>query len=441
MKDAVESLGDIGSYFDRLWPMLRSITGEGVRQTHDLISEVVPLTRIEIPSGTECFDWVVPKEWVVDEAYVVDPDGRRILDVREHNLNLVNYSVAFEGVLSRRELDVHLHSLPEQPDAIPYVTSYYAPQWGFCLPHSQRQKLPDGDYQVVIRTEHIDGSMTVSESVLEGDEEGEVLISVNTCHPSMANNELSGPLVSMFLYRRLAALARRRLTYRFVFLPETIGAIAYLSLRGEHLREKLIAGYVVTCVGQAAPFTYKRSRRGDSLADRAALCVLRDLGVTPQILEFTPGGSDERQYCSPGFDLPVGSLMRSMYKTYPQYHTSLDDRSFISFEALQGSIDAYHRMCLALDGNVVHRNLFPYGEPQLGRRELMPPRTPEYQFSDSTHDWVWAVKWVLNLSDGKHDLIAIAERSGLDLHLLRRAADACVSDGLLIRDEGKASGC
>ena len=432
-----ESLAEIESYFDRLWPLLRSVTGAGVRQTHDIISEVVPLKRIEIPSGTVCFDWTVPKEWVVHEAYVVAPDGTRMLDVHENNLHLVNYSVAFERTLSRQELDEHLHSLPDQPDAIPYVTSYYAPRWGFCLSHRQRQRLPEGEYQVVIQTTHIEGSMTLSEAVLAGEEQAEVLISTNTCHPSLANNELSGPLVSMFLYRRLAALARRRLTYRFVFLPETIGAIAYLSLRGEHLREKLVAGYVVTCAANAAPFTYKKSRRGSALADRAAMYILRELGGAARIVDFAPGGSDERQYCSPGFNLPVGSLMRSMYHEYPQYHTSLDNREFISFEALQGSVDAYFRICRALDVNVVYRNLFPYGEPQLGRRQLIPAFTPGHVYAADVDQWAWAVKWVLNLADGENDLLAIAERSGLSLPMLHSAAQACLAGGLVARDDSR----
>lgn len=437
-----ETTEEIESYFERLWPLLRSITGEGVRRTHDIISEIVPLTRIEVPSGTVCFDWTVPKEWVVQEAYVIAPDGRRMLDVQDNNLHLVNYSIAFEGCVSRRELDEHLHSLPEQPEAIPYVTSYYMSQWGFCLADRQRQRLIEGTYQVVIRTQHIDGSMTLSEAVLQGDEQNEVLISTNTCHPSLANNELSGPLVSMFLYRRLASLPRRRLTYRFVFLPETIGAVAYLSIRGQHFRKNLVAGYVVTCVGDSAPFTYKKSRRADSVADRAASCVLRELDAAGQgrIVDFVPGGSDERQYCSPGFNLPVGSLMRSGYNTYPQYHTSLDDREFISFEAIQGSIDAYLRLCLAVDVNVVYRNLIPCGEPQLARRQLLPPLMTgrAYQaYSADDHRRVWAIKWLMNLADGDNDLLAIAERSGLDVGSLNEAAQACLDAGIMARDDSR----
>ena len=435
VRPRTESLEEIESYFDRLWPLLRSLTGAGVRQTHDIIAEVVPLTRFEFPSGTRCFDWTIPKEWVVGDAYVVDPDGKRLLDVHENNLHLVNYSVPFEGRLDRRELDEHLHSVPQQPDAIPYVTSYYFPRWGFCLSDRQRQGLPEGEYQVVIRTQHIDGAMTVSEAVLPGDEEGEVLISTNTCHPSLANNELSGPLVAMFLYRRLASLTARRLTYRFVFLPETIGAIAYLSMRGELFCEKLVAGYVVTCAGSASPFTYKRSRRGDSLADRAASCVLREVDLSgSRIIDFAPGGSDERQYCSPGFNLPVGTLMRSEPNRYPQYHTSLDNKEFISMEALQGSIDTSFRLCMALDGNVVYRNLIPYCEPKLGSRHVIPAFTPGHVYAPDIERWIWAVRWVLNLADGKYDLLAIAERSRLDIDLLRSAAQVCLRAGILTRD-------
>lgn len=420
-----ETPEEIAHYFDRLWPILRSITGEGVRQSHDILGELVPLKRIEIPSGSKALDWQVPQEWVVREAYIIDPDGVRILDVRENTLHLVNYAVPFQGTLSRGELEAHLYSLPEQPDAIPYVTSYYHPLWGFCLSHHQRQALPKGDYRVVVDTALIDGSLTLSEAVLPGESEREVLISTYTCHPSLANNELSGPLVAAFLFRRLARWNRRRLTYRFVFLPETIGSLAYLQLRGLHLKERLVAGYVVTCIGNAAPFTYKRSRRGNSLADRAALHALschKDVCVH----DFFPSGSDERQYCSPGFDLPVGSLMRSMYGTYPEYHTSLDNRDFVSFDAMQESVATYEAILKTLELNRMYLNLEPYGEPNLGRRGLYPPRgttlPPEH---------ISAILWVLNYSDGEHDLLDISERSKIEISVLHRAAQACLEAGLL----------
>jgi aminopeptidase-like protein len=423
-----ESLSDIESHFDRLWPLLRSISGQGVRQTHDILGELVPLRRIEVPSGTAVFDWTVPKEWAVREAYVVGPDGRRRFDIAENNLRLLNYSVGFRGMVSRKELDAHLYSRPDLPDAIPYVTSYYEPRWGFCVTEHERRSLPDGDYDVVIDADHFDGSLTISEAVLPGEELGEVLLSAYTCHPSLANNELSGPLATAFLHRRIAAWRERRLTYRFVFLPETIGAIAYLKMRGGELREKLLAGYVVTCVGLDAPFTYKRSRRGDSLADRAASHVLRHSGIDYEFRDYVPRGSDERQYCSPGFNLPVGSLMRGVYAEYPQYHTSLDNKSLISFAALQRSIDTYEEMCRALDCNVTFRNLFPYGEPQLGRRGLYPTLGAVDESRSAN-----ALMWLLNLADGSHDILAMADRSGLPVEQLWQVAMVAEKQGLLER--------
>ena len=423
-----DSAGQIEALFDRLWPLLRSLTGEGVRATHDILSEYLPLQRIEVPSGTRVFDWVVPKEWVVRRAYIVAPDGRPILDVADNNLRLVNYSVPFRGTLSRAVLDKHLHSRPDMPDAIPYVTSYYEPRWGFCLSENERTALPDGDYEIVVDTELKDGALTISEAVLPGLEADEVLISTYTCHPSLANNELSGPLVAAMLYRRLAAWPERRLTYRFVFAPETIGAIAYLSLRGDHLRERLVAGYVATCCGLGTHFTYKRSRRGDSLADRAALHALKSLRADHRVRDFTPTGSDERQYCSPGFNLPVGSLIRGAYGEYPEYHTSLDNKSLIDFPALCGTVEAYEAMCRTLDRNETFENVLPYGEPQLGRRGLYPTLGAVDQA-----ERVQAMMWVLNLSDGDHDLLSIAERSGLAIDQLWPAAIVAEEAGILRR--------
>jgi aminopeptidase-like protein len=421
----------IERYFDRLWPLTRSLTGDGVRATHDILGELAPLERTEVPSGSRVLDWIVPPEWVVRDAYLIDPDGRRILDVHENNLHLVGYSTPFRGVLSREELDGHLHSLPAQPTAIPYLTSYYSPHWGFCLAHEQRERLPAGDYEVVVDTElRADGSLTLGEAVLPGEEPGEVLLSTYTCHPSLANNELSGPLVGAFLYQRVAAWPRRRLGYRFVFVPETIGAVAYLARRGDHLRERLVAGYVITCIGDPGPFTLKRSRRGDTLADRAAAYVLggeSDL----RVVDFFPSGSDERQYCSPGFDLPVASVMRTMYGTYPEYHTSLDNRDFISFSAMAESVDAYERILRTLDANVSLVNTYPYGEPQLGRRGLY----PSLGSSKETDARAEAMLWILNQSDGEHDLLDIAARSGVPMELIVDAADDLIRAGLLERGD------
>ena len=419
-----EELTALETYFDRLFPILRSITGAGVRATHDILGELVRLERFEVPSGTPAFDWTVPKEWAVKEAYIVTPSGERILDIRDNNLHLLNYSAPFRGRLSRRELDKHLHSLPEQPNAIPYLTTYYKERWGFCLTHAQRQSLAAGDYEVVIDTELKEGSLTLSEAVLPGESAEEILISTYTCHPSMANNELSGPLVAAFLYRRIAALENRRYTYRFVFLPETIGALVYLNRRGEQLKKNLVAGYVVTCIGDAGGFTYKRSKQHHSLADRAAEYALRDEAA--EILDFSPFGSDERQYCSPGFNLPVGSLMRTMYGRYPEYHTSLDNKGFVSFTALQASVDVYEETLLTLEQNRRYLNLFPHGEPRLDKRGLY-----DSLGHSNVPDLTKTVLWLLSYSDGEHDLLDIAKRSEFSVAQLHAAAQRCVQVGLL----------
>lgn len=418
----------IEAYFDRLWPIMRSITGEGVRQTHDILSELVPLERIEIPTGTICHDWKIPQEWVVREAYVITPDGERILDIADNNLHLVNYSIPFRGKISREDLDKHLHSIEGEPDSIPYVTSYYAPIWGFCISHKMRNSLVEGEYEVVIDTDHIDGSMTMSEAVLPGSSSDEVLISTYTCHPSMANNELSGPLASAFLYRHLAALKNRKLTYRFVFIPETVGSIAYLSLRGDRMREKTVAGYVITCVGDRAPFTYKKSQREDSLADRAAAYVLQRQGDgSNRIRDFFPFGSDERNYCSPGYNLPVGVLARSWPGEFSEYHSSRDNRDAISFKSIASAADTLFEFCKVLEVNQVYENLFPFGEPNLGRRNLMETTGA----GRTRRDHIDAIKWLLNQASGNNDLLSIAERSGINIDKLDEAACKCLDAKLL----------
>lgn len=421
-------LASMEELFDALWPLPRSLTGDGVRETHRLLSSVMPLETFEVPSGTRVFDWTVPPEWRVNEAYVVAPDGRRALDFAESTLRLVGYSAPFRGRLSLEELQGHLHSLPDLPDAVPYVTSYYRERWGFCLSERERRALPPGEYEVVVDTELFPGSLTYSHAVLPGETGAEVLLTSYTCHPALANNELSGPLTLAFLHRRLASWPRRRLSYRFVLAPETIGALAYLHAHGEHLRRAVVAGYVVTCTGGPGGLTYKRSR-DPSLADRAAEHVLAHLHEPhpPRIMGFTPVGSDERQYCSPGFRLPVGSLMRARYGTYREYHTSLDDKAFMDLAAVQRTLDAYEAVCRVLDGNETLVNLSPYGEPRLGERGLY----PDLAVGGSNHRVNEAVFWVLNLCDGENDLLAVAERSGLPFDEVRAAADRLTAVGLL----------
>ena len=419
-----ESPDKIEEYFDRLWPILRSITGKGVRQSHDILSEIIPLKHFEIPTGSKVYDWEIPKEWSVNEAYVVDPEGKKILDIKDNNLHLVNYSIPFTGTVGLAELNKHLYSLPDLPDAIPYITSYYKERWGFCISENERQRLSQGDYQVVIDSKLFDGSLTIGEAFLQGESDEEVLISSYSCHPSMANNELSGPLVLAFLYKRLAQIKNRRLSYRFVLLPETIGAIAYLNMRGEHLKEKLTAGYVVTCIGDAGNFTYKRSRQHNSLADKAALHVLATKNA--KVINFSPLGSDERQYCSPAFNLPIGSLMRTMYGEFPEYHTSLDNKEFISFTALQESIDVYFDMLRSLDKNQKYISLYPHGEPRLDKRGLY-----ESIGHSSVPELSTKVLWLLNYSDGEHDLLDIANLSGYSVNELHEIALICLKAKLI----------
>lgn len=329
-----QEIHQIEAYFDRLWPILRSITGDGARETHDILGELLPLERHEIPSGTKVLDWIVPKEWRVREAYIETPDGQRICDVQENNLHLLNYSIPFFGEMSRSQLDNHLYSLPDRPDCIPYRTSYYKPKWGFCISQNKRLALPEGNYRVHIDTEHFDGSLTMSEAVLPGESDREVLFTTYTCHPSMALNELSGPLITAFLYNRIAAWPKRRLTYRFLFGPETIGAICYLAMRGEELQQKLEAGYVVSCVGDGGAYRVKRSKRHTTVAERAAIYALDQNRADYRVISFNPSGSDEKQYCSIGYNLPFAVLTRTAFGEYPEYHTSDDNKSLMNFQAM-----------------------------------------------------------------------------------------------------------
>ncbi len=415
-------------YFDRLWPLNRSLTGNANRETLKILSEIIDLNISEIPSGTKCFDWTVPPEWNAKDAWIKDSKGNTILDFKNNNLHLLGYSEKFSGKMNLEELKEHLYSLPEMPDAVPYLTSYYKRRWGFCISHNQLSDLKDDNYEVLIDSDlNEKGSMTISDAVLKGSTDEEILISTYICHPSMANNELSGPLVSAFIYSELKKIKNRRYTYRFVFVPETIGVIAYLSLHGEMLKEKLAAGYVVTCIGDKGSFTYKKSRRGNSLADRAAKLVLAQSEKDYITEDFFPTGSDERQYCSPGFDLPVGSLMRTRYGKYKEYHTSEDNREFISFEAMEHSVKTYLEIISVLERNAVYKNLLPYCEPQLGKRDLYPTLGSQKK----TADFVHAVMWVLNLSDGTNDLISISERSGMNFSIISEACDALTERVLL----------
>ena len=411
----------------RLYPIPRSITGDGVRRTLDLLSEWVPLARVEVPSGTPVLDWTVPREWRLRAAYLVAPDGRRFADVAVHNLHLLNYSAPFRGRLSLAELKPHLFSLPDRPELIPYRTSYYRETWGFCLPHRELEALPEGEYEVVVDTELFDGSLSYGELALAGDSEREMLLATHTCHPSLANDNLSGLVVMAALARELAARPRRRLSYRFLFAPGTIGAITWLA-KNEAKTPKIAHGLVAAGLGDGGAFHYKRSRRGDAPIDRAVPFALAGIGEPVEIEDFVPFGYDERQYNSPGFALPVGSLTRTPWGRYPEYHTSADDLDFIRPAQLERSLAVYRAVVDLLDGNATYRNRSPKGEPMLGRRGLYRPIGGD----DGGRERELALLWVLNLSDGVHDLLAVAERSRLPFARVREAADRLLEADLLV---------
>jgi len=391
---------------ERLFPICRSITGNGVRESLNIIGEIIPLRITEVPSGTGVFDWTVPDEWNISDAWVKDPQGRKIIDFKKSNLHILNYSEPFRGKVSLARLQEHLYSLPDQPDVIPYITSYYQRRWGFCLSHNDRLKLAEGEYEIMIDSTLEPGSLTFADLIVPGKSEEEILISTYICHPSMANNELSGPVVSTFLAKHLLDGPPPRYSYRFVFIPETIGSLTYLSRKMEHLKDNVIAGYVVTCIGDPGRFSYLRSRGENCLTDRVTLHVLRHSEKDFAEYSFLDRGSDERQYCAPGIDLPIGSLMRTKYGMYPEYHTSADNLDLVTAEALEGSLIKY-RLCLeVIESNRTYRNTVK-GEPQLGKRGLYPTLSTKKSGEE--------VRDMMNLlayCDGEHDLVAVAEKIG-----------------------------
>lgn len=361
----------VEQYFDELWPICRSITGNGLRESFKILQNLIPLKLSEVETGTNVFDWIIPKEWNIEEAYIITPEGKKICDFKVNNLHVVNYSVPIEKELSFEELNNHLYSLPDLPEAIPYVTSYYNEKWGFCISQKDRDLLSaNGKYKVVIRSVLNKGSLTYGDLILEGESKEEVLFSSYLCHPSMANNELSGPLVLAFLYLAIKELPKRRYTYRFVLAPETIGTIAYLAAHKDVLLENVKAGYVLTCCGTNSDFVLKLSRRTNSIADRIAINVLKNSNTPFRIIDFDPIGSDERQYCSPGFNLPVASVMRSKYHEYPEYHTSLDNKSIMDFDALCKTVELYFNIAKGIELDDYYKNTVMFCEPNLGKRSL-----------------------------------------------------------------------
>jgi aminopeptidase-like protein len=417
--DPTEVGEQIYSLIVRLFPICRSITGNGLRETLRILQEFIPLQIHEVPSGTQVFDWTVPKEWNITDAWVKDPQGRKIIDFKQSNLHVVNYSAPIRAKMSLAELKPHLFTLPEHPDWIPYRTSYYKETWGFCLSHRSFVALEEGEYEVCIDSTLKDGHLTYGECRVPGETADEILISTHVCHPSLANDNLSGVATAAVLARFLDGRSARH-SCRFLFIPGTIGAITWLQRNFESVF-RVKHGLVLSGIGDPGGITYKKSRRGNAEIDRVAEYVLKQHAADARLQEFSPYGYDERQYCSPGFNLPVGRLSRSPYGEYPEYHTSADDLSFVRRESLVDSFSVLVEILDLLEGNAFYTNQLPFCEPQLGKRGLY----------DQIGANQLAMLWVLNLSDSRHSLLDIAQKSGIDFSSIREAAVALQNFNLL----------
>jgi len=427
-------------FVEELYPLCRSITGEGVRETLRLVQKRIPLDIHEVSSGTQVFDWTVPLEWNIRDAYVKNRRGERVIDFMVSNLHVVNYSQPIRKLMKLEELKPHLHTLHEHPDWVPYRTSYYKDNWGFCLSQKQLSKMADEEYEVCIDSSLTQGTLTYGECYLPGASTDEVLISCHVCHPSLCNDNLSGIAVATFLALNLAE-QDRRYSYRFLFIPGTIGSITWLATH-EQVIPRIKHGFVLTGVGDAGPFTYKRSRQGDAEIDHVMAQVLKQAGEPYKLIDFFPYGYDERQYCSPGFNLPVGCLMRTPHGEYPEYHTSADSLDFIKPQSLVGSLEHCLAVINVLEHNHRYMNQNPKCEPQLGKRGLY--RAVAGHQAKQSRELV--LLWVLNLSDGKHSLLDIAERADVPFVEVQSAAAALVECGLLAKcketvDHSQHGGC
>ena len=409
-----------------LYPICRSITGDGFRESMRILKKHIPLELREVPTGTQVFDWIVPKEWNIRDAYVMNSKGEKVIDFQKSNLHILNYSVPFRGKVKLAELKEHLFSIPEHEDWIPYRTSYYKENWGFCLTQKTLDSLSDEEYDVFIDSSLEDGYLTYGEYLIKGELEDEFLISCHSCHPSLCNDNLSGMGLATYLAKYLSE-QNLRYSYRFLFIPGTIGSITWLSLN-ESRASKIKHGLVVACVGDPGIMQYKKTRHGDAEIDRAVAHVLKHFGEAYEIMDFSPYGYDERQYSSPGFDLPVGNLSRTPHGRFPEYHTSADNLDFVKANSLADSFAKYVEVIKVIDNNKKYLNTNPKGEPQLGKRGL-------YSLMGGRKDassYEMSLLWVLNLSDGGHTLLDIAERSGIAFSSIQEAANALLNCGLLV---------
>lgn len=418
---------EIHELAQKLWPINRSITGEGVRETLSELKKIIPPLKVHsVLSGTRVFDWTIPKEWKVNDAYIVTPDGEKICNFSENNLHLLGYSIPFKGKLALAELKEHLYSLPEQPDAIPYTTSYYQERWGFCLTHEQFENLKDGEYEVFIESALFNGELNYGELLIEGQSDKEIFLSTYICHPSMANNEISGPTVVTFLAKWLLEKEDLRYSYRIIFIPETIGSITYLSSHYEQMKKKVFAGFNVTCVGDDRAYSYVPSRVGDTVSDQIALHVLK--WTDPNFVKYTwfDRGSDERQYCAPGIDLPIASIIRTKYGRYPEYHTSLDDlKTVVTPKGLDGGYWAIRRAIDALERNK-HFVVSVLCEPQMGKRGLYPTLSTK-----KSDEQVTLMMDFISLCDGRTSLLQIADRLNVAIWDLYELCDKLEEHDLL----------
>jgi aminopeptidase-like protein len=410
-----------------LFPICRSITGNGVRETLKIIQKQIPLQISEIPSGEKVFDWRIPKEWNIKNAYILNPKGEKILDFKNSNLHIVSYSIPIHKKISFSELKTHIHTLPDMPETIPYLTSYYNEDWGFCMKHKDFETLQDGEYEIMIDSTLEMGSLTYGEFIKKGESEKEFLISCYVCHPSMCNDNLSGVVLTTFLAAYLKNI-KTEFSYRFLFIPETIGAITWLSKNEQNL-QRIKHGLVATCLGDPGLSTYKKTRDGNNEIDKIAEYVLKKSKQDYSIQDFFPHGSDERQFCSPGFNLPCGSLVRSLPGSgkFPEYHTSDDNLDFVTPENLTDTFLKYSEIIFVADNNAKYVNLNPKCEPQLGKRGLY----RQLGSQKRTEEKDSAMFWILNQSDGKNSLLDISIKSKLDFHLLKETADNLIEHNLL----------
>ncbi len=422
-------LNDVGNQMyqliSELYPICRSITGNGFRESLKVIKKSIPLEIHEVPSGTQVFDWTVPKEWNIKDAYIKNLKGEKIVDFQESNLHVVSYSVQIRKKISLAALKEHLFTIPDYPDWIPYRTSYYKENWGFCLSHNQFLQMQDEEYEVCIDSSLEDGHLTYGEYYLGGESSDEILISCHACHPSLCNDNLSGISLATLLAKYLSQLSLRY-SYRFIYIPGTIGSIAWLALN-EHQVGRIKHGLVLTCVGDPGKSTYKKSRRGDAEVDKAAIHVLKHSAQDHEIIDFFPYGYDERQYCSPGFNLAVGCLMRSQHGQFPEYHTSADNLDLVQPPYLGDSFSKCLSILHVLENNKIYLNQNPKCETQLGKRGLYKAIGGQ---KDSGLNQM-AILWVMNLSDGSHTLLDIAQRSGMAFDVIKNAADALLEADLL----------